>query len=307
MKRITSFIAALIIVFSLSGCKTGETEQNKEAQAAVEEAERMAEEAEAAYQQSLDNLHDVMSGSGNADAQQMDDTSAEEEPVEENIEYEEVDLNFMFEEMESNPLRAESEFVGKYVVFHGYISSVQAQNGCFFVDSYEASGDGCSVLCNLEKEMRDAITEDSRYELVTVWGRASAYDTIDGKEKRYSVDVKKFEIQEAPNPEEIEYLAVSLSTMKKEYRDNKNDAVEKYLGQYVAFKAKIDKIESDTLTLSEDFSYLVKCKYTSEKQKEYILSKNVGDEVIIGGRVDDIDMSYGYLWLEIKLIEIDDG
>ncbi len=302
MKKAISLITVLILILCLFGCKAKETEQSKEAQAAVEEAERMAKEAEAAYQQSLDNLHDVMSGSGNADAQQTDDASAEEEPVEENIEYEEVDLSFMLEEIEANPLRAESEFVGKDIVFQGYISSVQ--DYAFFVETYATFGTDYQMLCSLSREMTGVVSAESRYETVTVWGHV---DSVRADLKLYSVDVKKYEIQESPNPEEIEYLVTSLPAIVKEYRDNRKEAEGKYLGQYVAFKAQIDKIEADTLTLGDILNYAVKCKYTSEEQKEYILSKNVGDEVIIGGRVNTIDMNLGSVWLDIKLIEIDDG
>lgn len=106
--------------------------------------------------------------------------------------------------------------------------------------------------------------------------------------------------------EEIIYEVVDLQTMFDELKSNAMKAENNYQNKFVEFKCKIKSFDSDGAYVSVEPTNASEwnfdsatCHIKDETQKEFLLQKNVGDEINIKGKIISIGEVLGYS-LDIK-------
>ena len=105
-----------------------------------------------------------------------------------------------------------------------------------------------------------------------------------------------------------EYTEYTVAELIKDLGENPLKAEEKYNGQYVKISGKLLVIDSDgkyiTLEAGDgSFSMTgVQCYLKNDEQKQKIIEMNIGDEVVLKGKIKDIGEIIGYQ-LDIDSIE----
>ena len=97
------------------------------------------------------------------------------------------------------------------------------------------------------------------------------------------------------------YETVELQTMFDELDANAMKAENKYQGKYVEFKCKISNFDSDGSYISVEpvnasewnFTTAI-CYIKDDTQKDFLLQKNVDDEITIKGKIKSIGEILGY-------------
>ena len=97
------------------------------------------------------------------------------------------------------------------------------------------------------------------------------------------------------------YEAVELQTMFDELEANAMKAEKNYQGKLVEFKCKISSFDSDgsyisvePVNASEWNFTTAMCYIKNDTQKDFLLNKNVGDEITIKGKIKSIGEILGY-------------
>ena len=101
--------------------------------------------------------------------------------------------------------------------------------------------------------------------------------------------------------EEIVYEAVDLQTMFDELKGNAMKAEANYQKKDIEFECKIKSFDSDGSYISvepigaSEWNFeSAMCYITNDSQKEFLIQKNVGDKIIIKGKVKSIGEVLGY-------------
>ncbi len=99
----------------------------------------------------------------------------------------------------------------------------------------------------------------------------------------------------------VTYEAVELQTMFDDLDANAMKAEKNYQGKLVEFKCKISNFDSDgsyisvePINASEWNFTTAMCYIKNDTQKDYLLNKNVGDEITIKGKIKSIGEILGY-------------
>lgn len=101
--------------------------------------------------------------------------------------------------------------------------------------------------------------------------------------------------------QDITYEMVDLQTMFDELDANAMKAENKYQGKFVEFKCKIKNFDSDgkyisvePVSASEWNFTTAMCYIKNDTQKNFLLDKNVGDEITVKGKIKSIGEVLGY-------------
>ena len=107
--------------------------------------------------------------------------------------------------------------------------------------------------------------------------------------------------------ETIEYTSCSIKEMQSELDENALAASDKYSGQYISIKGKLDIIDSsgDYFTVcasDDDWGFdSIHCEITSDDQLEAVKSLKSGDIIRVKGRITSVGEVLGYS-LDVKEI-----
>ena len=101
--------------------------------------------------------------------------------------------------------------------------------------------------------------------------------------------------------QDIIYEVVDLQTMFDELDANAMKAEKNYQGKSVEFKCKISSFDSDGCYISvepvnaSEWNFTTAmCYIKNDTQKDFLLNKNVGDEITIKGKIKSIGELLGY-------------
>ncbi len=101
--------------------------------------------------------------------------------------------------------------------------------------------------------------------------------------------------------QDITYTNVELQTMFDELESNAMKAENNYQGKYVEFRCKISNFDSDgsyisvePINASEWNLTTAMCYIKNNTQKDFLLNKNVDDEITIKGKIKSIGEVLGY-------------
>ena len=99
----------------------------------------------------------------------------------------------------------------------------------------------------------------------------------------------------------IVYEAQDLSVMFEDLKSNAMKAEEKYKNKNIEFSAKINNFDSDGKYIgvkavnSDEWDFnSAMCYIKNDKQKEFLINKNIGDTITIKGKVKSIGEVLGY-------------
>ena len=113
-------------------------------------------------------------------------------------------------------------------------------------------------------------------------------------------------VDSSVSQQDISYEVVELQTMFDELDANAMKAEDKYQGKYVEFKCKISNFDSDgsyisvePINASEWSLRSAMCYVKNDIQKDFLLDKNVDDEITIKGKIKSIGEILGYA-IDIK-------
>lgn len=113
-------------------------------------------------------------------------------------------------------------------------------------------------------------------------------------------------VDSSVSQQDISYEVVELQTMFDELDANAMKAEDKYQGKYVEFKCKISNFDSDgsyisvePINASEWSLRSAMCYVKNDTQKDFLLDKNVDDEITIKGKIKSIGEILGYA-IDIK-------
>ena len=108
-------------------------------------------------------------------------------------------------------------------------------------------------------------------------------------------------ITSSSSQQDITYETVELQTMFDELKTNAMKAENKYQGKHVEFKCKIRSFDSDgsyisvePINASEWNLTSAMCYIKNDTQKEFLLEKNVDDEITVKGKIKSIGEVLGY-------------
>lgn len=215
--------------------------------------------------------------------------------------YEEVSINTMARIYEDNPLKAENDYLNKYVTFSGYESYPEGGTG--FLLS-EAVDDG-AVYCEIDSSLSAV---DATYNRITVWGQITS---VDEKGCNYTVHVLHYEIEEPLPLEDRTYIECTSNELIDLCYDDFDGAREQFYRNYVSVNGPILEISTDWVRIGTKtgdgytFSYgWVECKYTSEDQKQKMLEYGPGDTIVVKGRVINMSQSIGSSFYYVDIDEI---
>lgn len=101
--------------------------------------------------------------------------------------------------------------------------------------------------------------------------------------------------------QDITYANVELQAMFDELESNAMKAENNYQGKYVEFRCKISNFDSDGSYISvepinaSDWNLTTAmCYIKNDTQKDFLLNKNVDDEITIKGKIKSIGEVLGY-------------
>ena len=101
--------------------------------------------------------------------------------------------------------------------------------------------------------------------------------------------------------QDITYQNVELQAMFDELESNAMKAENNYQGKYVEFRCKIRNFDSDgsyisvePINASEWNLTTAMCYIKNDTQKDFLLNKNVDDEITIKGKIKSIGEVLGY-------------
>ena len=101
--------------------------------------------------------------------------------------------------------------------------------------------------------------------------------------------------------QDITYANVELQAMFDELESNAMKAENNYQGKYVEFRCKISNFDSDgsyisvePINASEWNLATAMCYIKNDTQKDFLLNKNVDDEITIKGKIKSIGEVLGY-------------
>lgn len=215
--------------------------------------------------------------------------------------YEEVSINTMVRIYKDNPLKAENDYLNKYVTFSGYESYPEGGTGFLL---HEAVDDG-SVYCELDSSLPSV---DATYSGITVWGQITSVDDVGCN---YTIHVLHYEIEEPLPPEDRTYIECTSNELIDLYSDDSDEARERFYRNYVSVSGPILEISTDWVRIGTrtgdgyTFSYgWVECTYTSEDQKQKMLEYAPGDTIVVKGRVINMHQSIGSSFYDVDIDEI---
>lgn len=283
----------LLLVISLLFCSACSKTDMAGSTNSLDPDNSFLEDAMSDYQNALDELENLQNELNNPPPSQ----SAANVPVElapSDNEYLHVSASQMFDDLEANAVKAEMDYVNKYVAVTGLIHysgfdgfSIVATIDPF-AHLYEDAG---SIFCQVErsdKTFSEAFFDDNKNKEITVWGKVTS---LSDEYNTYYIDVVKYELDPVPSLENIDFVPVNLEDLILDCREDFNIAQEKYLNQYITFTGIIDEINSDYFTVNAPHSDLqssIRCYYTSDELKLLLVEKSVGDTITVSGLVTDL-------------------
>jgi intein/homing endonuclease len=104
--------------------------------------------------------------------------------------------------------------------------------------------------------------------------------------------------------ENIVYQKISLKDLERKLKENAARAQQQYQGMYVEFDGPIDNIDANGEYFSiksGTFLSLFQCYIKNERQKQVLISKNVGNVVHVKGKIKRVGEIMGY---SIDIIEL---
>ena len=255
-----------------------------------------------------------------ADVQGGQTAPAESEPKEETTlpdideaDYLIVTAKQMFDDMNANPIKAEVTYLDKYVAVTGYYESTLLSDKDFSMTDDISSDNSifCYTAGNISKKDFVGIQRNTK---VTVWGKVTS---INSDDDRYLLDAYKFEFEAEVDPDEADYIEVTVDEMVKAYESDSYNAQELYLGKYVTFPAYIDDIHSDRIELDDDApdngmggviattDGYVQGAYPTDEIRLAIAEHSSGDAVTVWGKVTNIYQTYGITVYYVDIFRIE--
>lgn len=294
-----------------AGCSSSEPEATPNAGSDTltqDEINEMLDQAVADLDKALEDLQ----GGRNAPAE----SSPEEVPTLPDIDeadYLVVTAKQMFDDMKANPIKAEVTYLDKFVAVTGYYESTLLSDKDFSMTDDISSDNSifCYAVGSVSKEDFVGIRRNTK---VTVWGKVTS---INSDDNRYLLDAYKFEFEAEVNPDEADYIEVTVDEMVKAYESNSYNAQELYLGKYVTFPAYIDDIHTDRIELDDDApdngiggviattDGYVRGAYPTDEIRLAIAEHSSGDAVTVWGKVTNIYRTYGITVYYVDIFRIE--
>ena len=95
----------------------------------------------------------------------------------------------------------------------------------------------------------------------------------------------------------IEYQKISLRDLERQLNENAARAQQKYRGMYVEFEGKLRNIDANGEYFNvESGGYLssFQCYIKNEEQKQVLISKNIGNNIHVKGKITRVGEILGY-------------
>lgn len=106
--------------------------------------------------------------------------------------------------------------------------------------------------------------------------------------------------QSKPKVSQVTYTQYSVATLMQDLDKNALKAAKKYKGQSVELTGRLHVIDSEGRYISivptnNDFAIIgVTCSIRNNKQKDIVADMNVGDIIVVKGKIDDVGEVMGY-------------
>lgn len=98
--------------------------------------------------------------------------------------------------------------------------------------------------------------------------------------------------------EKIEYISVTAQDLVDAMNDNAMKASETYKEKHLKIKGKLGNIDSDGKYIdidTDDIDFVsIQCYIQSDEQKDVIMEKSTGDEIVVKGYCKDVGEILGY-------------
>lgn len=209
--------------------------------------------------------------------------------------YTAVTVDQLNRELEENAMRAENSWNDKNVVMAGYLDNID-NDGMYFTILGEDKWGAVTCRLNKNEEVRNIIMNQSTGDAIVVYGKISSIGEVIG----YTVDVDKVEgtatstaKSDASTAMNGKYKVVTVGDLINDLESNAMRAESTWKDKYVQVTGYLYNIDSDgsffNITDAPNEYHSINIRMgKSESVKNVIMNKNIGDKVVVKGKITGV-------------------